>query len=495
MTLGSKPDFSMDIYFTDFFKVSSKALEEYGAFNVSLINDLPLFIDPFLLFNSEKEEYQDLHNQIINYLLFLRDKSVSGEIDEGLIRGWFQFSEVKQNWLGFSQSGNSGSGLGSKFAHTLNRNLATFFADFGNEEVTEGSHLEKLTLIEDGIGRDNISDFTTNLVKDYLLKYTEKFAKAHICLTLRKSVIVEKVRFNYSTEVWESDSFDLPWDGEDYVILTPKDMLTRDQNWIDRNGLAREYNNIVESVPDIQLRAAINNYLSSRLEKNYNRKQEKEARLSTIQRFPKLIEYYIRYKENHGDEAEAYSDQRVSESEQLYIRQVGDLASELLASTGFYDNSGNTLEETRKRVMFLKDVIENKGGHRLFYDKDKPIRRESDLHIFFRLTWFATSSDVSREVNDGRGPVDFKISRGAIDKSLVEFKLASNPKLQRNLEKQAEIYKAASDAPHALKVILFFTDSDQAKVTSILRELKMHKNPDVILIDGRADNKPSGSKA
>ena len=39
----------MDIYFSDFFQVSPDILEKYGAFNVSLINDLPLFIDPFLL--------------------------------------------------------------------------------------------------------------------------------------------------------------------------------------------------------------------------------------------------------------------------------------------------------------------------------------------------------------------------------------------------------------------------------------------------------------
>jgi hypothetical protein len=98
-------------------------------------------------------------------------------------------------------------------------------------------------------------------------------------------------------------------------------------------------------------------------------------------------------------------------------------------------------------------------------------------------------------VNDGRGPVDFKISRGSLDKALVEFKLASNTKLQQNLEKQVEIYKAASDTPNALKVILFFTDKEHAKVLGILRSLGLEKGPDVILIDGRAENKPSGSKA
>lgn len=487
--------FAERIYFTDFFEVPPEVLEGYGAFNISLINDLPLFIDPFLLFNSEEEEYQRLHEQMINYLRFLRDKSVTGGIDEGLLKSWFTFSEVKQNWLGFSESGNAGSGLGPDFARALNRNLNAFFTDFGHERVTEGSHLEKLTLIESGVGRDNVSDFTTNLIKNYLLDYTQTFAQQHIHIELRRCVAVEKVQFNYITQVWESKSFDLPWDGEDYMLLTPKNILTKDENWINRNGLIHDYNDIVESVPDGQLRAQINNYFSTRLPEDYSAKEEREARGDVIRRFPELVEYYIRYKEQHGEEAEAYSDLKVAESERLYIEQVRDFVKGLLTETGFYNRTGSTHQEARARVMFLKDVIENKGGHRLFYTNGKPLRRESDLQILFRLTWFATPSDVSREVNDGRGPVDFKVSRGALDKSLVEFKLASNTKLQRNLEKQVEIYKAASDTPNALKVILFFTDQERAKVLGILRELGLEKSTDIVMIDGRADNKPSGSKA
>jgi hypothetical protein len=214
----------------------------------------------------------------------------------------------------------------------------------------------------------------------------------------------------------------------------------------------------LDPVADDQLRAQVNNYFSTRLPEDYSPKDEREARRDVILQFPELIEYYIRYKEEHGEEAEAYSDLKVAESEQLYIRQVRNFVEGLFAHTRFYDQTGNTYEEAHDRVMFLKDVIENKGGHRLFYANDEPIRREKDLQILFRLTWFATPSDVSSEVNDGRGPVDFKISRGSLDKSLVEFKLASNSKLRRNLEKQVEIYKAASNAPNALKVILYFTE-------------------------------------
>ena len=488
-------DSPAEIYFTDFFKVPPEVLEEYGAFNISLINDLPLFIDPFLLFNSEKQEYQRLHAQIIRYVQFLRDKSVAGSIDEGLLTSWFMFSEVKQNWLGFSESGNGGRGLGPGFARALHRNLNKFFTDFGQEQVTEGSHLEKLTLIESGVGRDNVSDFTTNLIKRFLLDYTQEFALQNVRPEFRRCVAVGKVQFNYTTEAWESKSFDLPWDGEDYVLLTPKNMLTKDENWINRYGLIQSYSDIVESVPDGQLRAQINNYFSSILPVDHSSKEEREARGNVILQFPELVEYYIRYKEDRGDEAEAYSDKKVAESEQLYINQVRNFVGDLFALTKFYEQVGNTHEEARRRVMFLKDVIENKGGHRLFYADGKPIRREKDLQLLFRLTWFASPSDVSSEANDGRGPVDFKISRGSFDKSLVEFKLASSTSLQRNLENQVEIYKAASDTPNALKVILFFSQKHQNKVSSILQQLGLEKNEDIILIDGRADNKPSGSKA
>src|SRR3712207_8824342 len=53
----------------------------------------------------------------------------------------------------------------------------------------------------------------------------------------------------------QSRRFDLPWHGEDYVLLTPKDILTKDENWINRGGLIVNYDDIVASVPNDQLRS------------------------------------------------------------------------------------------------------------------------------------------------------------------------------------------------------------------------------------------------
>jgi hypothetical protein len=84
---------------------------------------------------------------------------------------------------------------------------------------------------------------------------------------------------------------------------------------------------------------------------------------------------------------------------------------------------------------------------------------------------------------------------GAEDKTLVEFKLAKNSQLKRNLEKQTTIYEKASDAQRSIKVIVFFSKNEYAKVIRILTELNLTGSPDVVLINARNDDKPSGSKA
>jgi hypothetical protein len=91
--------------------------------------------------------------------------------------------------------------------------------------------------------------------------------------------------------------------------------------------------------------------------------------------------------------------------------------------------------------------------------------------------------------------VDFKISIGAADKALIEFKLASNTQLKRNLEKQVEIYEAANQTNRSIKVIVCYTERDQTKVTGILKELGLADRENIVVIDARSDNKPSASKA
>ena len=113
----------------------------------------------------------------------------------------------------------------------------------------------------------------------------------------------------------------------------------------------------------------------------------------------------------------------------------------------------------------------------------------------FVLAWYATPNDLNREPNNGRGPVDFSLSDGIQDKSLIEFKLAQNKKLEHGLLKQVPIYERANRTEQSVKVIICFTEKEQKKVQRILAKLGLTDRKDIIVIDARNDNKPSASKA
>lgn len=484
------------LYFSDFFEIDKDVIESYGAINISLINDLPLFIDPFLLFNSEKEEYQNIHLKIIRYLLFLQEQAEKfPKPSSGMMGSWYLFPEVKQTWIGFSLDGNSGRGLGMSFASSLHEGLQTIFKDFGKETITKSLHLEKLCLISPLVGRDKISDFTTNFAKIYLLEYTARFAVEYLNPSQCKKFNVSKVDFNYETMTWMSREYYLPCFDDDYILLTPRDLLTRDDTFINRSDMISNLQNIAPSIEDSTIRFELNNYFMNVLSKKKKEMSKTEKdRVATllIREYPELIDYYIKYKEEKEEEATSISNQVVEEVKQLFNIQLQDLTRILLQETDFYKTKADSYEETYKRVLFLKSVIEDMDGYRLFYLNGKPIRRESDLQIMYRLVWFASDMDVNREVNNGRGPADFKISMGSMNTTLVEFKLASNSKLKNNLAKQVEIYKKASSTDRAIKVILYFTENEYNKLTTVLSELGLQGCRDIILIDA-TDNKPSAS--
>ena len=61
--------------FSEYFGVSTEDLQKYGAIDISLVADIPMFIDPILIFNSNKKEYKKLHEDIIRYMHFLAKKA------------------------------------------------------------------------------------------------------------------------------------------------------------------------------------------------------------------------------------------------------------------------------------------------------------------------------------------------------------------------------------------------------------------------------------
>lgn len=493
------------VKFNQYFGVKKEYLDEEGFFNISLVADLPLFIDPFHLFYSKKKEYQDLHDQIIQYLVFLKENSLpySGKkLPTSIINTYYRFPEVKQNWFGFSFIGNRGHGLGAKFANALNNNFFELFEDFGSGKSSQ--HLEKLTLIADRVGKDSISDFTTNLILSYLAAKTEKFTKKYIAEEKTQNFTIKRAEFDFDYHVWKPKNFTLPSFGGEFVILTPKDLLTKNDIWINKTDLVKDFSEIPAAIPDDVLRQQLSVYFSKKLkeyektklnkktgkpETYHTQETEKKAVLDTIREFKEVIDVYIKIKEKKGNQAEKVSKEYVFETENFHENQFTKFAESIDPCL----NAPTSYEEALIRARYFKECIELHDNYKNLYVGDEPAN-EDWIQRMFWFVWYGAKSDLNRQPNNGLGEPDFVASRGRRDKVLIEFKLAKSSSLEDNILKQLEKYKEVNNTSKGIWVIIFFTGEEYQKVLQVLKNNNLNDNPNFVLVDARKDNKIPPSK-
>ncbi|SFS17094.1 hypothetical protein SAMN04487846_3448 [Microbacterium sp. cf046] len=481
-------------FFSDYFGVAPKTIDDYGAVDISLSTDTPLFVDPFLLFYSEKPEYQELHEGIVAYLSFLKSRA-SLTLDKGLMNALYRFPEIKQNWLGFSLGTNEGRGLGPSFARALNQQFLKSLRNFGSEVLTESSHLEKVAIVTPGVGRDTISDFTVNLIHHYLLEYTQAFALQHIDASLLQERSVNHDLFSYRLGRWMPGTFTLPEYRGDYVLLTPRDILTKSDTWISPDDFAHGFQRIPDAIPNDELRGQVNSYFHEQLGDRPSAADYKTAFRATVERFPDLIDYYIALREAEGDGAVQRSTREVTQVLEVFNKAAPEVQRVLRAALAESSQARTSYEEAHRLLTALKHWIERKDGYALFNKPGGPSAKEQDIQRMFVPFWVDSSYSMDREVNNGRGPADFVISAGKSDKTVIEFKLGGSSSLKKNLQSQAQTYAAASDTEHHIFVIFNYTARDASQVARVLLDLGRDDDPSVVVVDCRHDNKPSGSKA
>jgi len=473
------------LLFSDYFKIDESVIDNYGALNICLAADMPLFIDPFLLFASNDEDYQKLHKDLINHILTLKEIAIA-EKEDAESNSIFRFPEIRQNWLGVSKFGNSGRGLGKDFAKKIVSSFNGFYNSFGEEQISAETHIEKLTILNPGIGRDFISDFTTNLILDYLLEYTQTFALKYLSKDQVQEFSIPSI-FNKEFSRWMPKKYVLPYlyleDRGDFIILTPLDILTKDEAAINNSEFYSNFLKVAKTIRNVDLRNSINIYFRSQLPKKPTQKDKTDAVNKTANKFPEIVDYYIKTKEDNKENVSKEIKKEIQRLTSEFIKGLSSLGQVLIDKSDFYKILPTTYEESLERVLFLKDVIENNDGYKAFYKDGVAIASEEVLQRIFRLTWYATPFDVNSEVNNGRGPADYKVSYGSEDSTIVEFKLGKSTSLERNLANQTDIYKKASKSASDIKVILCYTSGEIVRVERVLQKLKLFKQENIVIID------------
>lgn len=194
--------------------------------------DVPVGIDPFLLYKSRDPEYRQLHGQLLEAfsagILAVR----RGMLHEaGRI---LDFPEVSAIGLGYTQGSKRGSGLGTHLSGLIIETV------IGSPSLQERGirHIEEMQLVSAGIGPDRVSDISANILKSFLIEYTQRQCGIW-GLPVKKGVPVQHI-YDLSSQEWRDSYEDLPVSPVDgsAILLVPR-RIVRTLPWINYDDFIR----------------------------------------------------------------------------------------------------------------------------------------------------------------------------------------------------------------------------------------------------------------
>ena len=196
-----------------------------------LDEDIPLYLDPFLLWKSPSQQDNSLHTSIMNsfnYLgnLFLKDEDSSVQILK-------EISECDEVGLGNSKT-KHGKRIGDKMAKTI---LSTF-RNIPQIARNGFIHFEEIQLLVENFSKDRVSDISCNFIKSFLIDYTIQQCK-------RYNIPIEFIDiqlFNTRKLKLDNEKVTLPLNpnNKEPILLVPKRWL-RNIPWINFEDYFLDY--------------------------------------------------------------------------------------------------------------------------------------------------------------------------------------------------------------------------------------------------------------
>jgi len=194
--------------------------------------DLALGIDPFLLFKSRDPILSQLHSTILTAFNHGLELIRKGQTDEA--RRLFDFPEVSEIGLGYTKKGKRGSGVGEYLSELVTETLAE------SPSLLERGvrHIEEMQLVSIGIGPDRVSDIAANLLKQFLIEYTQKQCEIWE-ISVASGIPIEHI-FDTENFSWQDSYVDVPVSPYDKspILLVPR-RIVRTLPWINYDDFFR----------------------------------------------------------------------------------------------------------------------------------------------------------------------------------------------------------------------------------------------------------------
>ena len=131
-----------------------------------LDEDIPLYVDPFLLWKSPSMQDNSLHLMITNSFNHIGNLFNTGNEEEAislLIRA----SECDEVGLG-----NSKSKTGKRIGEKLAKNILSPFKSIQMVQKSGFTHFEEVQLLVESFSKDRVSDIACNFIQSFLIDFT-----------------------------------------------------------------------------------------------------------------------------------------------------------------------------------------------------------------------------------------------------------------------------------------------------------------------------------
>lgn len=450
----------MQILFSKEFGIDSKFLERAGVFDALIDGDSKFFINLKLLQSTTVPEFVGAYDKINDYFrkigLLLQNATIGDRLYKRAFE-LFNFPEVNGINLGFS-SGNHGAGFGKELRLQIIKDAYKII--HGGSTQPEIFHL--VGLFEDNVGPDRISDMIARLVFPNIIEYTKRIYK-ELLITPEK----------YPHHRFKNGIVMNPYKRNTDILLLPSEILNElpiARCWDDIERVCRE---------NEAIKREINEVVAAEWHK-----------ISSTERKAYLKEHLFKNPEGLARVIESYRSARVEKcdftADVEYV--VGCLRSDYKVPV---DSSSTSMEATIKILSeYKKWIEENKGSFVINESKSRHMEKivQRTIHAVALMYCKEHNWDISPESDSGRGPVDFKISRG-IDKTVVEIKLTSNQQCVHGLEVQIEQYALAEETNKKV-FVLVDTGVGTFRIHDVLKKheemVENGKHPaDIIVIDAK----------
>ncbi len=187
-----------------------------------LREDIPLYVDPFLLWVSDDQNYRSLHDRLIGFFRLVSERVRDGDVG-GAARLLAGCQEQPALGLGYASGSKRGTSVGPKLIAEILR------VHRDVPQLAEGRirHLEELQLVVPGFAEDRVSDTASAILKEFFISYTAEQAAKHGIPT--RPVRLSDV-YDSSRRLWvPAPEARLPFNPADSspILLAPLDLLRR----------------------------------------------------------------------------------------------------------------------------------------------------------------------------------------------------------------------------------------------------------------------------